>query len=433
VRKRLWLSILFGSLGLVVGCGGGSNSSGGSSSNPSPPASSTTNVLAITIDGGPTATQSGGAIYTNGVFASATICAPGSNSNCATVDHLLVDTGSMGLRVLESAIPSLKLPAVNASNGSAAYNCVSFVDGSFLWGPVQGATVTLGKETASNVPIQVISTSTANIPTSCSGNNLSEDENTQSSLGANGILGVGLEPTDCGSICESGATPPDAYYTCSSLPCSPEFISQANQVANPVVMFPNDNNGVIVELPKLSGSAASVNGSLIFGIGTETNNQLSSSATVFTLVCDSFTTIFENQTYSVTDPQACTGGSFIDSGSNGLFFPDVNNSIPVCPSNTPIGDLSSFYCPTSAQSLSATNEDPNNTSTTKKTNFTVDNALNLFTASSSDAAFSTLGGLNPAGYGFDWGVPFFYGVNVYSAIDGQPMPSGLQNGPWWAY
>ena len=144
MRKKLWVSILFGSLGLVVGCGGSS-----SSSNPSPPSSSAANVLAITIDGGPTVNQSGGGIYTNGVFASATICAPGSNSNCATVDHLLVDTGSMGLRVLESAIPSLSLPAVNASNGSAAYNCVSFVDGSFLWGPVQGATVTLGKETAS--------------------------------------------------------------------------------------------------------------------------------------------------------------------------------------------------------------------------------------------------------------------------------------------
>ena len=428
MRKKLWASILFGSLGLVVGCGGGSSSS----SNPSPPNSSPANVLAITIDGGPTATQSGGAIYTNGVFATATICAPGSNSNCAKVDHLLVDTGSMGLRVLQSAMSSLKLPAVNASNGSAAFNCVSFVDGSFLWGPVQGATVTLGGETASNVPIQVISSSTTNIPTSCSGNNLAHDENTQTLLGANGILGVGLEPTDCGSICSSGATPPDAYYTCSSLPCSPAFISEANQVANPVVMFSKDNNGVIVELPKLSGSAASVNGSLIFGIGTESNNQLSSSATVFTLVCDSFTTIFENQTY-VVDPQTCTGGSFIDSGSNGLFFPDVNNSIPVCSSNTPIGDLSSFYCPASGLSLSATNEDPNNTSTTKKTNFTVDNALNLFTASSSDAAFSTLGGLNPPNYGFDWGVPFFYGVNVYSAIDGQPMPSGLPAGPWWAY
>jgi hypothetical protein len=438
VHKKLWVSILFGSLGLVVGCGGGSSSSnsGGSSSNPTPPTSSAANVLAIAIDGGPTATETGGSIYANGAFASATICAPGSSANCVTVDHLLVDTGSMGVRVLESEISSLNLGAVNASNGSPAYNCVSFVDGSFLWGPVKGATVTLGKETANSVPIQMISSSTANIPTSCSGNNLSEDENTQSGLGANGILGVGLEPNDCGSACVSGTTeanPPDAYYTCASLPCTPQFISQANQVANPVVLFPTDNNGVIVELPKLSGSAPTVSGSLIFGIGTESNNQLSTSATVFTLVCDAFNTIFNGQNLDVTytATSGCQGGSFIDSGSNGLFFPD--SSIPVCSSSTPIGDLSSFYCPASALNLSATNQDPNNTSTMKTTTFTVDNALNLFTASGTDAAFSTLGGLNPPGFGFDWGMPFFYGVNVYSAIDGQPMPSGLQNGPWWAY
>jgi len=432
VRKQFLVLILLGSLGLVVGCGGGSSSS---SSDPSVAA----NVLPIAVDGGPPANQANGAIYPNGAFASATICAPGSSSNCVTVDHLLVDTGSYGLRVLESAIPSLNLPAVNASNGSAAYDCVSFVDMSFLWGPVEAASVTLGGETASNVPIQVVSNSTANIPTSCSGNTLSEDQNTQSTLGANGILGVGLEPADCGFLCDpsAGGTPPSpAYYTCAKLPCLPAFVDVANQVTNPVVAFSSaDNNGVIVELPAVSGgSAATVKGSLIFGIGTETNNQLSNSATVFTLVCDSFSTIFESQTLGITDPMKCTGpASFIDSGSNGLFFPD--NSIATCSNSTPFGDLSEFYCPTSLQNLSATNEDPNTTSTTKKTNFSVNNALNLFTAAPTDAAFGTLTGLNPPGFGFDWGLPFFYGVHVYSAIDGQTVstPMGLPSPPWWAY
>jgi len=431
VRKKLWIWILLGSLGLVAGCGGG----GGSSSGPTPPPpNGKANVLAIAVDGGPTANQTGGAIYTNGVFASATVCVPGSSSNCVTVGHLLVDTGSYGLRVLETAIPSLKLPAVNAASSSAAYNCVSFVDGSFLWGPVEAADVTLAGETASNVPIQVISSSTLNIPTSCSNNDLHEDENTQSSLGANGILGVGLEPSDCGLLCDpsQGGTPPAVYYTCSNLSCTPAFINEANQVTNPVVMFANDHNGVIVELPKVSGSAATVTGSLIFGIGTESNNQLSSSATVFTVVCDSFTTIFESETLAITDPKSCSGpGSFIDSGSNGLYFPDVNNSIPTCSSSTPIGDLSSFYCPPSLLNLSATNESYDQ-STSKKTNFSVSNALSLFTSSSTDAAFSTLGGLNPMNSGFDWGLPFFYGVNVYSAIDTQNV-SGNVPGPWWAY
>jgi hypothetical protein len=443
VRKKFLLSILLGSLGFAVGCGGGSGSSsnsnssgaGSSGSNPSTGA----NVLAIAVDGGPAANKANGDIYPNGAFASATICAPGSSSNCVTVDHLLVDTGSYGLRVLESAVSSLNLSAVKASNGSAAYDCVSFVDGSFLWGPVEAASVTLGGEKASDVPIQVISSSTLNVPTSC-GTNLNEDQNAQSSLGANGILGVGLEPADCGPACDpsaGGSPPAPAYYTCASLPCLPAFVTEANQVTNPVVAFSTDNNGVIVELPAVSGSSATVSGSLIFGIGTESNNQLSSSATVFQpLVCDSFTTIFESQSLSITDPSQCSGpGSFIDSGSNGLFFPDVNNSIPTCSNSTPFGDLSEFYCPSSAQSLSATNEVTHDTSITKKTPFTVGNALNLFTAAPTDAAFGTLAGLNPQGFGFDWGLPFFYGVHVYSAIDGQVVanPAGAPSPPWWAY
>ena len=370
------------------------------------------------------------------MFATATICAPNSTSNCVSVDHLLVDTGSFGLRVLQSEVSSLNLPTVNASNGSAAYDCVLFGDGSLLWGTVQTATVTLAGETASNIPIQVISNSSANLPSTCSNGNPPGDENTQSTLGANGILGVGLEPIDCGAACDpSGglASPPfPAYYTCSSLPCSPAFVTEANQVTNPVVLFPVDNNGVIVELPSVSGSAATVTGSLIFGIGTEANNQVSSSATVLTLVCDAFTTAFDGQTFGITDTTNCTGpGSFIDSGSNGLFFPNVPN-IPTCPTNTPVGDLSSFYCPTSLQSVSATNA--GTSGATKVPNFSVDNAENLFTAStSSDAAFSTLAGPNLSSAGFDWGLPFFYGINVYSAIDGQSVPSNLPATPWWAY
>ncbi len=37
------------------------------------------------------------------------------------------------------------------------------------------------------------------------------------------------------------------------------------------------------------------------------------------------------------------------------------------------------------------------------------------------------------GYGFDWGLPFFYGVNVYNAIEGQQVPNGAPPAPWWAY
>jgi len=426
VRKQFLVLILLGSLGLVVGCGGGSSSS---SSDPSVAA----NVLPIAVDGGPPANQANGAIYPNGAFASATICAPGSSSNCVTVDHLLVDTGSEGLRVLQSAISSLNLPAVNASNGPAAWECVQFVDGSVLWGPVQAATVTMAGETAKNIPIQVVSTSSSNLPGSCAGTS----ENTPASLGANGILGVGLEPIDCGGACDptGNATPlVPAYYTCSSAPCSPAFVSESNQVINPVFALPVDNNGVIVELPSVSTSAATVKGSLVFGIGTENNNQLPSSASFFNLCGDLFNTIYQNVTFGV-NPSSCTGpGSFIDSGSNALFFPNVGSSpITVCPRSTPVGDLSAFYCPAASLSLSATNEDPTN-GFQAPVNFSVDNAQTLLTGAStqSDAAFSGLGGPVLVTAGFDWGLPFFYGKNVYTGIDLAITQTSSQT-PFWAY
>ncbi len=425
---------------VMAGCGGSSLSSSSTSGSSTAGSSGTSNVLSISVNGGPTAGELNGSIYTNAAFASATICAPGSKSNCVTVDNLLVDTGSTGLRVLQSAIGSLNLPAVDASNGSAAYDCINFVDNSYLWGPVQKADVTLGGETASNLPIQVISSATTGIPNTCS-NGSTANQNAESSLGANGILGVGTEPTDCyfdgGSACSptSGlaSAPYPAYYTCSGSSCSPAFISSANQVMNPVVLFPTDNNGVIVELPAVSGNAASIDGSLIFGIGTETNNQLPSSATVFTLTCDMFTTQFANSTYGIRNATTCAGaGSFIDSGSNGLYFPNATG-IPTCPSSSDAGDLSSFYCPASTEGFSATNSGTNGAS--KTTSFSVSNAETLFTApaTASDAALPGLAGLNPTGFGFDWGLPFFYGVNVYSSIDGQAVPSGEPASPWWAY
>ncbi len=433
--RRQFAIVLIAAMGFAAGCGGGkSNSSNVSTSSTG---SSGSNVLSIAVDGGPFASEADGSIYENAAFASATICAPSSSSNCVTIDHLLVDTGSTGLRVFESAVSALNLPAVNASNGSAAYNCVSFVDGSFMWGAVQEADVTMGGETAAKLPIQVISSSNTGVPTSCS-NGSTANENTATLLGANGILGVGVEPTDCfyagASVCDSASgissTPPfPAYYTCSGGTCNPAFIAEANQVTNPVVLLPSDNNGVIVELPAVSGTAKSVTGSLIFGIGTESNNQLSSSATVFTLTCDDFTTVLNGQTLGVTDTSTCTGpGSFIDSGSNGLFFPNVPN-LPQCPSNTSVGDLSSFYCPSSIETLSATNHGQNGTS--KDTSFTVANAEDLFT--SSDAALNGLAGINPTGVGFDWGLPFFFGVNVYNAIDTKAVPNGAPAAPWWAY
>ena len=59
------------------------------------------------------------------------------------------------------------------------------------------------------------------------------DEDNLQALGANGIVGVGLYPQDCGPACASG-TPSDVYFTCiPSGNCQPVLVPVAQHVVNP--------------------------------------------------------------------------------------------------------------------------------------------------------------------------------------------------------
>ena len=115
--------------------------------------------------------------------------------------------------------------------------------------------------------------------------------------------------------------------------------------------------------------------------------------------------------------------SFIDSGSNGIFFLDARTTgILLCAQ-----PYDSWYCPvTSPDNLSAVNQGVNGNQGT--VNFSVENAITLFR--SNNTAFSTLGG--PIGTGsFDWGLTFFFGRNMFTAIENMDTPGGP--GPYYAY
>jgi uncharacterized protein DUF3443 len=360
------------------------------------------NTLAVVVNSGP----NGG--YINGLFTSVVVCAPGS-SNCQTIGGILVDTGSIGLRVLRTAL-TVSLPQRTASNGAPLVECAQFTDG-FTWGPLYTADVKLSDEMASSIPIQMIDeTQFHAIPQQCSSTGTAED--TLASLGANGILGVGNFREDCGSACAAaGSSNPGFYFGCPTSGCAVVAVSNGNQLQNPVSSFTRDNNGVLIQLPSVPvGGAATVNGSMIFGIGTQSNNALGSAKVLTTDANGDFTTIYNNQSY----PK-----SYVDSGSNGLFFLDTAaTGIPVC------SDITDFYCPSTRQTLSATVRGVNGATAT--VNFAIDNADRLdgrFTA------FSEVGGPNVGA--FDWGLPFFFGRTVFVAIEGQSAPGGVA--PYWAF
>ena len=317
-------------LAATAGCGGSGSTttSGGSSTSTNP--TNTNNVQAISVNTGPAAAPPNNIRAVNSAFTSVTLCAPGSTSNCQTINDVLVDTGSAGLRILSSAL-TISLPQQTGAGGNPVVECLQFMDG-FTWGPVQTADMTIAGEHAKNLPIQVIGTTAfPNIPSACSSNG--PPENDLKGLGANGILGVGTFAQDCGTACTlTGSQNPGLYYTCASSGCQVTTESLTEQVQNPVTFFAADNNGVIVELPAVTGAEATVTGSLIFGIGTQSNNSLGN-ATVYTIdpSTGNISTVFNGKTFQ--------DASFLDTGSNAIYFLDSTTiGIPACT------DFTFWYC-----------------------------------------------------------------------------------------
>ena len=390
------------------GNGGGGNGGGGNAAN---------NSVTLTVDAGPAGL---GFVSSDVAFADVTVCVPGTD-NCQTIDHVAVDTGSSGLRILQSV---LTVPLAQEGN---LVECFQFVSG-FTWGPVVMADVKMAGEVASNIPIQAIGESTfPNIPNACQDSGVSEE--TLDDLGANGLLGVSSSVQDCGSFC---TTPSSLYFSCPTpATCSETGATLAQQPPNPVAMFTTDNNGVLVQLPAIASltGEATATGTLFFGIGTEANNGLGA-ATIFqedpnTL---SFTTVYQGVAYP---------GSFLDSGSNGLFF--LDSQLTGMPDNNGCGDAPSgyWYCPNvSPTAFAATTE--GTTGTQEAVDFNAYNTTQLF--DTNNTAFNDLTGPNSACFPgpngnlqpcFDWGLPFFFGRNVFVAIEARSTPG--HTGPYWAY
>ncbi|MCX7244971.1 MAG: DUF3443 family protein [Burkholderiales bacterium] len=384
---------------ILVACGGGSSSSSSSDSDQSSLPSVNLSANSISINVG-----AGTAKNVNTPYVSVTICQPGTNI-CKTVDNILLDTGSTGLRVLASTITSLQLTQV-VVNYAPILECASFISGD-AWGPVKLADVKMSAEVASSIPIQILADpSYSTIPSACGG---SQNTQISTTLKTNGILGIGLFINDDQSYFNCV---PTALNNCRiSLSLAPNL-----QVQNPVAAFPVNNNGVIIKLPSVSATGAKlVTGSLTFGIDTQTNNSSVGSYVIPTNSSGLFTTIFNNTTFN---------SSFIDSGSNGLYFPSgsLSSVLVNCSSFT----LSGFYCPAVTQSYMASLTLKNNV--LSNVSFSAANAKTL--VANGNYAYNNITG-QIGGNLFDWGLPFFFGKSVFIGITGRTSSAGI--GPYYAY
>jgi len=397
----------------LAACGGGG--AGSSSPPPARPLPTGSNVAPLIVDAGPKQ------LGVNLPSVTVTLCVPGTTT-CQTIDHILVDTGSTGLRIVAEALAPVMfgLPAATTAASDPMYECLVFADG-YAWGSVRRADMQLADGKAGSLAVQLIGDpASPAAPTDCAGTPPVPSQNTVAAIGANGILGISVFLQDCGQGCTIVANPSGQgfYYGCPASGCVGVTVTLAEQLQNPVSQFGTNNNGVSLVLPAITAvGKPTVTGTLVLGIDTQSNNQLGS-ATVLSVspLSGNFTTVFNGKTY--------TGAGFMDSGSNGNFFDDP--SLQACTNNL------GWYCPPTAVTLSATNQGVGASSATSAVSFSVASLDALSNANPAFSAYNNIAGPMPATItGFDWGLPFFFGRSVAIAFEGRNTAAGA--GPFFAY
>jgi hypothetical protein len=330
---------------------------------------------------------------------------------------MLLDTGSAGVRVMASALGSAlagSLPAQTGATDDPTHNasisqCAIFASG-YTWGSVKRADVSIGGKLAGSLPVQIISDGANPTPTDCASRGV-VDIGSVAQLGANGVVGIGSAVRDF-PLAAQYVLPATYYYCPSSGPCANTRVPLDTQVMNPVADFTTDNNGTIIRLPSLQpGGQASATGELVFGIGTQQNNALPSTANIIPLDSNGF--------FTTTYKGSAFGNGVIDSGSNITIFGDTAIRF----------DAWGRYTPSTTLSLSAVLKPTSGALKSATVPFQVANTASLLAGTY--AAFDNIAAYTSVSGYFIWGLPFFFGRSVYTALSGSQ--AGPQSGPFVAF
>lgn len=342
----------------------------------------------------------------NRLTVSVTLCVPGT-SRCTTIDDVMIDTGSTGLRIEASALPaSFRLPPFLGAGGAPLAECLRFVHDT-AWGPLVRADVHLGGLVAANLPLQVIADGPSAQPQSC--------PRSQVQPTSNGTLGVGPHLTDCQGACAQVATAPGVFAKLQDgwVPVA-GTIAPAYRVPNPIARLPGHDNGLVIDLSTPQGDdAGNVTGTLMLGVGTAANNGLDASPIVTIDARGYFTTLYGGTAY----PE-----SYLDSGTMTYVLDD--DRLPRC-ERAPWA-----FCARPSRTLAATMVGADGR------HIAVPFAVGDYDA----ARAAHVGAVDDAAIAGDrvsktfvWGAPFFLGRRVAIVMDGKRVPGASDVGPFFSF
>ena len=348
----------------------------------------------------------------NRMVVTVTICEPGT-ARCATIDDVMVDTGSTGLRLEASAVPpSLRLPAFTGAGDRPLAECLRFIHDD-AWGPLVRADLRIGGMIATDLPIQIIADDDRPRPRACPTSTVKPT--------SNGTLGIGPNLFDCGGSCEQGLRSPGVFIKVDGSASEGDAwspfqgrVPQASRLPNPVSRFPDHANGIVIDLPRSpAGGADELVGSLTFGVGTAPNNRLGAAGVIRLDGRGRFTTVFDGVAYP---------DSYIDSGTGTTLLND--DSLPRC------AGMAWAYCPVPDRTLNATIVGADGA--TMRIAFTVgDYRAALDRSVGAWDGFAEVA--EPSSRAFVWGAPLFLGRRVFVVQEGKAVP-GVErvSGPFYA-
>ncbi len=379
-------AFLFSTLMLSAcgGGGGGATSATGAGSGGNAAPAPVANTLAMTVERG---FDVGSSWYPNQPFVSLDICNT-DMTGCITLPKVLVDTGSYGLRVFESALGPLA-PSPVIHQGGELRQCAGFGSG-YTLGRIAKVGLKMAGATARDLPIQVIETSPSAAPNDCASTGTAQFT-AKEQVGGNAILGIGPLASDA-----VGGLRVRYYVRTGNQISSLSPVPSDFAVPNPIVRLDQHANGVILDFPAVQASGnATHSGSLILGLNTAGNN--ATTGVSFLRVND------------VARLWINVGGSrypgLIDSGSNYYHFP--YRILAPC-----AGSI--FFCPSAAQQVPMTLQD-----TMQSMSLGRDITIDDYQRYGTNAAQPGLAGYESGATEMILGLPFFYGRKVYVSIQGK--------------